>query len=374
VKDDATNDKTIVAPAHGHTNLLNPTLGTTTVNGVTCTNNGDGTYTLSGTATGWVTLDACTVDVVEGVLYRLVGCPSGGSGSTYRTGLYTNESSPTSIIQDLGAGRNWLSDRTATIKYRIVIPPNYTISSPLVFKPMLTTDLSVDYDDFVAYSGDGELNENVAALYEGLESTDANLADVQSQIVTSGNIENGNTATSAHTVGTYIQWKGKFYVVTAAIAAGDTLAVGTNLAAKTVGDVLTQINADLTTQHTITPIIVGKWGNYNVKRVSFSGSLTFPAGDGRHVATADLSSILTRNTRPISVKGFYNYTDTVSREQIITIGSTNMNADGLVTDASLLRSIDRNNGYVLSFETYTSDSTSQFSGHYDATIDYIDMN
>jgi hypothetical protein len=111
---------------------------------------------------------------------------------------------------------------------------------------MLTTDLSATYDDFVAYSGDGELNENVASLYEGLESTDANLANVQSQIVTSGNIESGNTATSAHTVGTYIQWKGKFYVVTSAIAVGDTLAVGTNLAAKTVGDVLTQINADLT--------------------------------------------------------------------------------------------------------------------------------
>lgn len=32
-------------------NLLNPTLQTTTVNGVTCTANGDGTYTLNGTAT-----------------------------------------------------------------------------------------------------------------------------------------------------------------------------------------------------------------------------------------------------------------------------------------------------------------------------------
>ena len=32
-------------------NLLKPTLQTTTKNGVTCTNNGDGTYTLNGTAT-----------------------------------------------------------------------------------------------------------------------------------------------------------------------------------------------------------------------------------------------------------------------------------------------------------------------------------
>ena len=32
-------------------NLLRSTLQTTTINGVTCTNNGDGTYTLNGTAT-----------------------------------------------------------------------------------------------------------------------------------------------------------------------------------------------------------------------------------------------------------------------------------------------------------------------------------
>lgn len=32
-------------------NLLKPSLQTTTINGVTCTNNGDGTYTLNGTAT-----------------------------------------------------------------------------------------------------------------------------------------------------------------------------------------------------------------------------------------------------------------------------------------------------------------------------------
>ena len=33
-------------------NLLRPTLQTTTKGGVTCTNNGDGTYTVNGTATG----------------------------------------------------------------------------------------------------------------------------------------------------------------------------------------------------------------------------------------------------------------------------------------------------------------------------------
>ena len=165
-----------------HTNLLNPTLGTTTINGVTCTKNSDGTYTLTGTATELVTLDICTVDVVEGVSYRLVGCPSGGSSTTYRMGLYTNESSPTSIIQDLGTGHNWASDRTATIKVRIVIQPNYAISGSLVFKPMLTTDSSVTYDDYVQYSGNGELNQNVASLYNNLNTTNSNLTALDTKV------------------------------------------------------------------------------------------------------------------------------------------------------------------------------------------------
>jgi hypothetical protein len=247
VKDDASNNKTIVAPAHGHTNLLNPTLGTTTVNGVTCTANGDGTYTLNGSTTiGGLFPLATNIDTLElPKTYRLVGCPSGGTGSTFELNtVKIKDGVRTVYASDYGNGATKEYESGAKYEIRIRMAENTTFNN-VTFKPMLTTDLSVTYDDFVQYSGDGELNENVAELYEGLESTDANLADVQSQIVTSGNIESGNTATSAHTVGTYIQWKGKFYVVTSAIAVGDTLAVGTNLAAKTVGDVLTQINADL---------------------------------------------------------------------------------------------------------------------------------
>ena len=40
----------VLGKTHKSKNLLKPTLATTTLNGVTCTNNGDGTYTLNGTA------------------------------------------------------------------------------------------------------------------------------------------------------------------------------------------------------------------------------------------------------------------------------------------------------------------------------------
>lgn len=260
VKDDSTNDKTIVAPAHGHTNLLNPTLGTITISGITCTANGDGTYTLNGTASAMSAINIMPYKnydpTDESRLFDFdtklrFTCMPSGSGVADK--VYAQVAGATEAGGwkgggiDLGNGATFTPQTDPFFLYvvRIVVATGETVSN-LVIKPMLTTDLSATYDDYVPYSGNGELNENVASLYEGLESTDANLADVQSQIVTSGNIENGNTATNAHTVGTYIQWKGKFYTVTAAIAIGDTLAVGTNLAAKTVGEVLTQINADLT--------------------------------------------------------------------------------------------------------------------------------
>lgn len=58
-------------------------------------------------------------------------------------------------------------------------------------------------------------------------------------------VEAGSTAASAHAAGTYISWNGLFYRVTAAIAAGDTLAAGTNLEVTTVGEVLEAVNASL---------------------------------------------------------------------------------------------------------------------------------
>ena len=67
-------------------NLLNPTLQTTTQNGVTCTNNGDGTYTVNGTATGIAVFIVYYnfADVYGSASsLKMVGCPSGGSAQKY---------------------------------------------------------------------------------------------------------------------------------------------------------------------------------------------------------------------------------------------------------------------------------------------------
>lgn len=134
-------------------NLLNPTLQTTTQNGVTCTNNGDGTYTLNGTATEGVVLSIVgppTKNAVEG--YKLLGCPINGSNDTYRivVSYYDNEQWKAEG-NDIGNGV--IIDGTySKINYLIKVESGTTVTN-LVFKPMITTDLSATYDDFVPYSG-----------------------------------------------------------------------------------------------------------------------------------------------------------------------------------------------------------------------------
>ena len=70
-------------------NLLRPTLQTTTTNGVTCTNNGDGTYTLNGTASSETYFVISNEGNIKKGTYKLVGCPSNGGVNKYM--LYMHE-------------------------------------------------------------------------------------------------------------------------------------------------------------------------------------------------------------------------------------------------------------------------------------------
>ena len=56
-----------------------------------------------------------------------------------------------------------------------------------------------------------------------------------------GYTEFGTVSIAAHSTGSYITWKDKFYKVSATIAAGDTLAVGTNLTEAKVGDEISEL-------------------------------------------------------------------------------------------------------------------------------------
>lgn len=127
-------------------NLLNPTLQTTTKNGVTCTNNGDGTYTLNGTATatGIFTLHS-NIDFTGQM--RLCG------GTSLVFLQYSNSSN--FAYEDKGAGiiiEHFDSVTYPNASFNILIKINNVYNNALV-KPMITTDLTATYDDFEPYTG-----------------------------------------------------------------------------------------------------------------------------------------------------------------------------------------------------------------------------
>lgn len=130
-------------------NLLNPTLQTTIKNGVTCTANGDGTYTLNGTTT-----TTTAFDIAQDVSYssfRLAGCPVGGAHDV----SYELQARTDNLIYgyDTGDGKNIKANENFFIRIRINTGIN---CNNLLFKPMIV-DASLypdaTYDDFEPYVG-----------------------------------------------------------------------------------------------------------------------------------------------------------------------------------------------------------------------------
>ena len=154
-------------------NLLNPTLQTTTINGVTCTNNGDGTITLNGTASANATFRVVELKIQEylGKTLRLVGCPKNGSATTYHM-FFTDNQNSNSSLTDSGEGATKIVEQWGSSEYwicYITIVNGVTVSN-LVFKPMLTTNLNATYDDFVPYTGEGDtLSADVAEIKDNLD-------------------------------------------------------------------------------------------------------------------------------------------------------------------------------------------------------------
>lgn len=125
-------------------NLLKPILETTTVNGVTCTKNGDGTYTLNGTATDNVRFHVGTIWNMVNTNLRLCGCPSRGSVDTYCLIAF-------GALKDIGNGQTynvWLAESPVTIN----VNSGVTVNN-IVFKPMVSLDTSLTYDDYEPYVG-----------------------------------------------------------------------------------------------------------------------------------------------------------------------------------------------------------------------------
>jgi hypothetical protein len=117
--------------------------------------------------------------------YKLVGCPKGGGEQKYN--IWMCESSHGSDIDNLvmdygdGAICNFEGAKSIHVELRIFAGTALP-SGGITFKPMLTTDLDATYNDYVPYSGDGRLNENVAEIYDKVEEHETTIGNHTSEI------------------------------------------------------------------------------------------------------------------------------------------------------------------------------------------------
>jgi hypothetical protein len=128
---------------HGEKNLLVLSAKTTTANGITYTVNLDGSIHVSGTASGYSSLNVGTFTGINGQTYILTGCPQGGDSRTYVLGIDgTNYS-------DTGDGVSFTSDGTPKTIYIGVL--SQTINT--TFYPMIR-DSRIISSSYVKYNGD----------------------------------------------------------------------------------------------------------------------------------------------------------------------------------------------------------------------------
>lgn len=113
-------------------NVIKTSWVSSVINGITFTNNGDGSWTVSGTATATATKGLTSFSIEEGTVLYLRGCPSGGSNDTYRIidAWHTN-------MSDTGQGDyKKFTSPVANFQIGIQIRNGTTVNN-LVFKPQL---------------------------------------------------------------------------------------------------------------------------------------------------------------------------------------------------------------------------------------------
>lgn len=130
-------------------NLLNPALTTTTSNGVTCTKNNDGTYTLNGTATARTFFNInSNIPIIKGVTYKVVCIRDEDIDPGKFLSCVRRKATSAEYIFNNGT---FIAD-TDLCWLWIEVEKDKTMNN-VTIKPMLTTDLEATYDDYVPSSG-----------------------------------------------------------------------------------------------------------------------------------------------------------------------------------------------------------------------------
>lgn len=101
--------------------------------------------------------------------------------------------------------------------------------------------------------GDADWETPTGGQWGGITGTLSDQTDLQTALDAKANasnlatIESSTTASQAYSAGDYLVLNGQLYEVTTAISSGETLTVGTNISATTVGSELTSLNNGLVT-------------------------------------------------------------------------------------------------------------------------------
>lgn len=162
----AGNSGSIEGKVCGKNLLKYPYSNTTkTVNGITFTDNGDGSVTVNGTATA-DTKFTCVANFQfkKGETYITTGCPEGGGGSKYYL---------SSLGTDYGSGVVYTANADAKIWIQIGIKSGATCNN-LVFKPMIRL-ASIEDDAYETYSEQTITLQTPNGL-PGIKVSDASLA------------------------------------------------------------------------------------------------------------------------------------------------------------------------------------------------------
>ena len=129
---------------------------TKTINGITFTDNGDGTVTVDGTATADATFRMSYFTVKKGVTYYLSGCPNGGSESTFYFWLGGYD-------VDIGNGLKIAPTYDFTNNFEIVIKQGAVVNN-LIFKPQFEIgETATNYEPYKEV-GDSDAESGKYAL------------------------------------------------------------------------------------------------------------------------------------------------------------------------------------------------------------------
>lgn len=115
--------------------LIDNAQSTSSSNGITFTNNNNGSWSITGTASAFASKNVISIrpQIISGHTYLLKGCPSGGSTSTYEI-----EVAGSSVdIRDRGNGAIYTSTYTEYVYAYILVRSGYAVSGSINFYPQL---------------------------------------------------------------------------------------------------------------------------------------------------------------------------------------------------------------------------------------------